>query len=126
MRSIFSSRVIRLRMSETRFSVSETRSSSALEAAIRGTATKAAQTKRVNAEGMAEIMVLPSIWNASEPQHNTVRRLETLRALASCLTSSQQDSRALYQGTASAVPAWGVTKNALLAFHKGTAPWGFL
>jgi hypothetical protein len=41
----------------TRFSVSWTRFPVSLEAAIRGTANKAAQMTRVNAEGMAEIMV---------------------------------------------------------------------
>ena len=50
MRSIFSWTVIRLRISETRFSVS-------VDAAIRGAANRAAQTNRVSPAGMAEIMI---------------------------------------------------------------------
>jgi hypothetical protein len=46
--------------------------------------------------------------------------------LVSCLTSSQHDSGALYQGTASAVPAWDILNMAFRPCNRAIASWVFV
>jgi len=46
--------------------------------------------------------------------------------LVSCLTSSQHESGALYQGTASAVPAWDILNMAFRPCNRAIASWVFV